>query len=1058
MNNLKRVLSLGLAGTMLTGMMAIGASAADVSAFTDADEITHTEAVNVMSTLGVLKGKDTGAFDPTATVTRAEMAKIIAVMRNGGTDPTLGSASASLYTDVAADHWARGYIEYCSNLGIIAGRGDGTFGPEEPVSGAAAAKMLLVALGYDSDVFGFTGTDWELSVNREANAAGLYDEIRSIDTSMGLSRDNTAQMAYNALESNVMKISYGKNTDTGVVTNSYSLDPDNTFLNKYFGAYTFVGQMDGNSSFLNIADGSIQVTGDLDTADPTDVDYNTKVAVFPSDLDISNIGEEVKIIFKDGRGGTEGRPDKNDTIYGIFNTGATQVINATLADITNDGSVEAGKIEVDGVTYSVAKPSENDLLVMTDYITANNTTVGVGEDTVAHAKSVFEGLNPDGNTYTGNTVKFVCDSDGKINRAYVVTSTLSYVTAVTSTKVTINGLGTITTADHDVYDGIAVDDVVVYTKFYNSDKDKALITVTKAESVTGTMTGYKVYSTSPDLYTNVTLDGTTYKVNGRTLASATIGSNTAITSGLSSNSLNETYTIYLVNGYVGYLIQESTAANKLALVLESDGVLGSTFTTPRAQLLLADGTKTIVTLKDDSVIYKSNGTTKVTNDGQDSDIKTAGNLDVGTLVRYSVNSDGTYTVIEVVSGDPASTGYTLQQATNVGTSNTAAYDKDTKSVRTGNNTDAFTVTDGSAVLFVKQETTDGLGNVTATEYKVYNIRNLNTVKVADNGTVDSVKKDGKILAAYITLSDVRPSSTGTNTTVYGIVSASNGVAYVDGDSYQSFTVKNQSGSWTVLLPVGTSTLGGGKLVSFIPTNDNVYAVGDVTVYDGSSYDANHGLATWVKEYNSTDKTITYWDSMTQTGDPGDTSYFYTGSTATTKALDDDVVIAYVDANNQTGGDEVGISAFDSTTGYRNVLLIKDSSTEKVVAIIVESSLKANVNGTSLVVHANAHADWTSTGGTDTASFSITTSGVKLTATATVTWYNTDSTYTTAAATSNLTVPTTVSLVDGKGTLTVTEDGTTVAPGTYYFTVTVPKLSGGTDLKYEGVFTVTNNDG
>ena len=108
MKNLKRVLSLALTGTMLAGMMTIGASAANKD-FTDADEIQHTEAVNVMSTLGVLKGKDTGAFDPTTTVTRAEMAKIICVMLNGGNDPTLGSGSNAMFSDING-HWAKNYI------------------------------------------------------------------------------------------------------------------------------------------------------------------------------------------------------------------------------------------------------------------------------------------------------------------------------------------------------------------------------------------------------------------------------------------------------------------------------------------------------------------------------------------------------------------------------------------------------------------------------------------------------------------------------------------------------------------------------------------------------------------------------------------------------------------------------------------------------------------------------------------------------------------------------------------------------------------------------------
>ena len=37
--------------------------------------------------------------------------------------------------------------------------------------------MILVALGYSSDVFGFTGKDWDGNVNSRANSsrAKLYD-------------------------------------------------------------------------------------------------------------------------------------------------------------------------------------------------------------------------------------------------------------------------------------------------------------------------------------------------------------------------------------------------------------------------------------------------------------------------------------------------------------------------------------------------------------------------------------------------------------------------------------------------------------------------------------------------------------------------------------------------------------------------------------------------------------------------------------------------------------------------------------------------------------------
>ena len=127
MKNLKRVLSLGLASVMLLGMMVMGASAAT---FTDAADIKNTEAVNMMVALNVIKGKDTGAFDPNGLVTRAEMAKMITIMLNGGSEPALtANASNAKFTDIGG-HWAQKYIEYCVSQNVIAGRGDGTFAPD----------------------------------------------------------------------------------------------------------------------------------------------------------------------------------------------------------------------------------------------------------------------------------------------------------------------------------------------------------------------------------------------------------------------------------------------------------------------------------------------------------------------------------------------------------------------------------------------------------------------------------------------------------------------------------------------------------------------------------------------------------------------------------------------------------------------------------------------------------------------------------------------------------------------------------------------------------------
>ena len=143
MRNLKRALSLGLASVMVIGMMATGAGAVSYNDLTDKDEIVNKEAVQMLVELGVINGKDDGSYDPTGIVTRAEMAKMICVVLNGGKDPNLGTAVTNSYTDTVG-HWAAGYIEYCTQLGIVAGDGTGKFNPSATVTGSEAAKMLLV--------------------------------------------------------------------------------------------------------------------------------------------------------------------------------------------------------------------------------------------------------------------------------------------------------------------------------------------------------------------------------------------------------------------------------------------------------------------------------------------------------------------------------------------------------------------------------------------------------------------------------------------------------------------------------------------------------------------------------------------------------------------------------------------------------------------------------------------------------------------------------------------------------------------------------------------------
>ena len=224
MRNLKKVLSLVLCVAMLLSVMVMGTGAA----FTDQDEIQNAEAVDMTSALGIIDGYEDGSFQPAENIERGEAAKMISAMLNGGRD-SVQETTESSYNDVlgSVDAWANKYIEYCTARGIVSGVGGDRFAPASNVTGTQLAKMLLVSLGYDSVKEGYQDNAmWSVNVNTDAVAAGLYAGIETIDMSAPLSRDNAAQMIWNALQANT--VYYLTNISDATVT-------DTTLLETAFG-------------------------------------------------------------------------------------------------------------------------------------------------------------------------------------------------------------------------------------------------------------------------------------------------------------------------------------------------------------------------------------------------------------------------------------------------------------------------------------------------------------------------------------------------------------------------------------------------------------------------------------------------------------------------------------------------------------------------------------------------------------------------------------------------------------------------------------------------------
>ena len=227
---MKKLLALVLALVMSMSLVTISNAA-----FKDADTIDNKEAVEVMNAAGVLIGDENGNFNAKANLTRGQAAKIIAYLDLGGKTADAIKGTGTAFTDVPASHWAAGYIEYCAGAGYVAGVGGGKFDPEAQVTGVQFAKMLLCALGYKAEVEGYNGTDYTIAVARDANKNDLFKSL-SIVTSASLTREQAAQMAFNALKATTVEYQGGTNVTTGdttVVVNAVRNEVKRTSGNDY---------------------------------------------------------------------------------------------------------------------------------------------------------------------------------------------------------------------------------------------------------------------------------------------------------------------------------------------------------------------------------------------------------------------------------------------------------------------------------------------------------------------------------------------------------------------------------------------------------------------------------------------------------------------------------------------------------------------------------------------------------------------------------------------------------------------------------------------------------
>lgn len=111
--------------------------------FTDAQSGWYKPAVDFAQASGLMSGVGGGKFAPTLTTTRAMVAEVLYEAEGA---PSVEGMTCPL-TDVAPGQWYTNAVIWAYNAGVISGRGDGTFCPDDTITRQEMAVMLYGWLG-----------------------------------------------------------------------------------------------------------------------------------------------------------------------------------------------------------------------------------------------------------------------------------------------------------------------------------------------------------------------------------------------------------------------------------------------------------------------------------------------------------------------------------------------------------------------------------------------------------------------------------------------------------------------------------------------------------------------------------------------------------------------------------------------------------------------------------------------------------------------------------------------------------------------------------------------
>ena len=648
------------------------------AAYSDKADIDLKEAVDVLSAVGVFEGSD-GKFDPKANLTREQAAKLVAYLQLGqkSADALVGG---NKFTDVAANRWSAGYVDYCATTGVVAGIGNGQFNPTGSLTALQFGKMLLVCLGYDADSEGLTGADWQINTSKLMTSAKLLKGLDSVKATEVITREQAAQMMLNALKAPTVEYDTKGSTIT---------------IN---GAVIGIGGSKATYVTATVAeDSTVKNIGKTQLTNSNEYTVELGEKLF-SNLKLNSTADAFM------------RPATKWTLKA-----ETIGTYADTPDLTYTAGTKIGTIYSDlGLSDGISKKN------VTEYV--DGVYAGAfAYDIVKGSKDKVGGNGVLLNVYYNDdaeTITFVEVNTyiGKVTAAYPDTTTKdAYVKIKNMDGYSCPGAG-----KEFETESFKKNDVVAYT-YSAKDGENSIQSMALAEKVTGAMSTYTISG-------NVTVGGTKYDANKASVST--------VKDTVAAVDKGDDVTIYLdANGYVLYV--DADADVKYAVVLNYKTKVGDLNDETKAKLLFTDGTtKTVKVALAGSLTAEDPFTNVLA-----PTVAESATLSQYDIVSYTIGTDDVYELTLVAN---ARTTATASGATKLVSNGKNTFVNNIKDVNlstaaTGNQT--TNAADAETVFLVATLKADGTVKSTAA-YKGF--ANVPTITLADTKTTTmSVFMDAK---------------------------------------------------------------------------------------------------------------------------------------------------------------------------------------------------------------------------------------------------------------------------------------------------------------------------